>query len=82
MAIKTIDQVARERLNEASQAALQCFRDAVKPIYGVTERNDPDHIGSALLLELDEGHFLLTAAHVIDCLSSNAKCNVFKQTSI
>ncbi|RVH60095.1 hypothetical protein CN213_06210 [Sinorhizobium meliloti] len=66
MAIKTIGEVTREYLDEAAKAALAKFRDAVKPIYGATERGAPDHIGTALLLELPEGRFLLTAAHVID----------------
>lgn len=64
--IKTVQEVVRERLNEASESARQRFRDAVKPIYGETKEGDPEHIGSALLLALPEGHFLLTAAHVID----------------
>ena len=66
MAIKTLQEIVRERLKESSEAAVKRFRDAVKPIYGVTSRGYPDQIGSALLLELDGGRFLLTAAHVID----------------
>ena len=66
MAIRTVNEIVRERLTEASEAALTRFRDAVRPIYGVTCRGDPEHIGSALLLSLPEGRFLLTAAHVID----------------
>jgi len=66
MAIQTVNEIVRARLGEASEAALTRFRDAVRPIYGVTDRGDPDHIGSAVLLDLPEGRFLLTAAHVID----------------
>lgn len=65
-AIKTVKEVVRERSNELASAALQQFWDAVKPIYGATETGRPDHIGSALLLDLTEGRFLATAAHVID----------------
>lgn len=66
MTIKTVEEITREYLDEAAKAALSTFRDAVKPIYGATERGVPDHIGSGLLLELPEGRFLLTAAHVLD----------------
>ena len=66
MAIKTVEEVTREYLDDAAKAALAAFRDAVKPIYGATERGAPDHIGTGLLLELPEGRFLLTAAHVLD----------------
>ncbi|WSG98802.1 hypothetical protein U8P76_30685 (plasmid) [Rhizobium johnstonii] len=66
MVIKTIEEVVRDYLDEAAKAALATFRDAVKPIYGATDRGIPDHIGTALLLELPEGRFLLTAAHVLD----------------
>lgn len=66
MAIKTIEEITRDYLNDAAKAALTTFRDAVRPIYRTTERGVPDHIGTALLLELSEGKFLLTAAHVLD----------------
>jgi len=66
MVIKTIDEISREYLDETAKFAREKFRDAVRPIYGVTERSNPDQIGSGLLLELPEGRFLLTAAHVLD----------------
>lgn len=66
MAIITLKEVSREYLDEAAKAALAQFRDAVMPIYGVTDKGDPDHIGSAVLLHFPEGKFLLTAAHVLD----------------
>ncbi|MCR9073679.1 MAG: hypothetical protein NXI18_18495 [Alphaproteobacteria bacterium] len=66
MAAKPDEELVRERINVCTKAARYRFRDAVRPIYGVTDRGDPNHIGSALLLELPEGHFMLTAAHVID----------------
>ena len=72
--IKPVNEIVRERLREASEATLARFRDAVRSIYGVTQNGDPGHIGTALLLLLPEGHFLLTAAHVIDW---NAKTTLF-----
>lgn len=64
--METINEVVREWIDKVSDAARQRFCNAVKPIYGATEGGDPDHIGSAILLEISEGHFLLTAAHVLD----------------
>lgn len=66
MAIKTLNEVTREVLNEVTQAALTKFRNSVWPIYGADEGGIPDHIGTAILVHLPEGHFLVTAAHVID----------------
>lgn len=74
MAIQTIQETARQLLADASHAALAKFRDAVRPIYGVTDKGDPNHIGSAVLLHLEEGHFLLTAAHVLD---ENAQTSLY-----
>ena len=64
--IKTIPEIVRERIAEGSEAALERFRSAVRPIYGSTQSGVPEHIGTALLLDLPEGRCLLTAAHVID----------------
>lgn len=66
MAIQTMKEISREVLNEWTEAARVQYRGAVRPIYGATGKGDPDHIGSAILLHLDEGHVLLTAAHVLD----------------
>ena len=49
-------------LKESSEGGHQWFREAVKPIYGITDKGNPEHIGSALLLDLPERCFLLTAA--------------------
>lgn len=66
MVIKTTKEIIRERLIELSEAARLRFRDAVLPIYGATDQGEPTHIGSAILVDIAEGCFLLTAAHVID----------------
>lgn len=57
---------ARVWINNRTEAAKQSFRDAVLPIYGATDIGQPVHIGSSTLIELNEGFFLVTAAHVID----------------
>ena len=64
--IQTLKEAARAFLSEASQTAVRRFRDAVRPIYGATAKGEPDHIGSAVLLNLDGTKCLLTAAHVLD----------------
>lgn len=56
----------RAFLDDASSNALAKFRDAVRPIYGVTPRGDPDHIGSAVLVELYGRKCLVSAAHLVD----------------
>ena len=66
MAIQTVDDISHDVLKERSEAARTHYRGAVRPIYGVKGQGTPDHIGSSILLHLDEGHFLLTAAHVLD----------------
>lgn len=70
--VEELDEVSRDFINKAAYAAQQRFRDAVKPIYGATSNGKPEHIGSAFLLELREGCFLLTAAHVIDWNKSSS----------
>lgn len=64
--IKTLREVVRERQNECSKVAFDRYRYAIVPIYGATDKDAPEHIGSGVLLTLPEGHCLLTAAHVID----------------
>ncbi|TWB45814.1 hypothetical protein [Nitrospirillum pindoramense] len=53
-------------VHDISEAARAKFRDAIRPIYGINDKGDPDHIGSSILIFLDGKHYLLTAAHVID----------------
>lgn len=49
----------------AKQAEVE-FRDAVRPVYGVTRNGLPDQLGSSVLFEIDGVHSIITAAHVID----------------
>ena len=68
LAIKTLQEITRERIVAFLGSRTPAFpRCRWARIYGVTEISaDPDHIGSALLLELADDRFLLSAAHVID----------------
>jgi hypothetical protein len=56
----------RERNLALAAAAARKFAAAVQPIYGATDRGKPDHIGSAVLLDVHGTKVLITAAHVID----------------
>jgi hypothetical protein len=76
--IKSLQQVARERMNEGAETALARYRYAVVPVYGGTRFGAPDHIGSGILLDLPEGHCILTAAHVVDW---NGITNLYTGTS-
>lgn len=64
--IKLVKEVARDLINEGAQSAQQHFRNCVRPIYGATDDGRPDHLGSAVLLRLAEGPFMMTAAHNLD----------------
>jgi hypothetical protein len=64
--ILTPKDVTREFLSEATNTAVTRYRDAIRPIYGVAERGEPNHIGSGLLLDVGGSKRLLTAAHVLD----------------
>ena len=56
----------RARMNELAERAAERFLSAVRPIYGATKNGDPNHIGSAVLLDIRGMKLLLTAAHVVD----------------
>jgi len=72
MPLLTVRQAVHDRVTECSAAALARFRDSVRPIYGVAEDRRPNHLGSAILLRLREGPFLLTAAHNLDWNASTS----------
>lgn len=56
----------RQFVTAAADAATAAFRNAVRPIYGVNLRGEPDHLGSSVLIEIDGVKLIVTAAHVID----------------
>lgn len=64
--MKKVEKIVREEIVARANTAKGKFGAAVAPIYGVTDKNIPVHIGSAIFLNLNEGKFLFTAAHVID----------------
>jgi hypothetical protein len=57
---------ARALMRSGADRAVEAFRMAVRPIYGVTDGGAPDQLGSSVLLEIKGRKLLVTAAHVID----------------
>ncbi len=81
MAIKSLVEIVREPINESGKACCRRFGDAVKPIYRVTDKSAPEHIGSALLLTLPEERLLLTAAQSIGYVPCNGSFDGFNITA-
>jgi hypothetical protein len=64
--VKSIGEIVRERMTECTDAGAQQFIGSIRPIYGSTENGNPIHIGTCILLQIENLKYLLTAAHVID----------------
>lgn len=64
--IKTVNEVALERLNECVDTLSRKYLESVRAIYGATDHGRPEHIGSCVLIEYQGTKYLVTAAHVID----------------
>ena len=64
--IRTLREVARERIVECADAAREKFRESILPVYGIREDGRPEQWGSTTLLEIEGRRFLVTAAHVLD----------------
>jgi hypothetical protein len=65
-AIKGFREILRMRLEECLTLAKDNFETAVRPIYASNAWAHPEHIGSSMLLAINDVRYLLTAAHVID----------------
>jgi hypothetical protein len=63
--IKSVQEVARDRLDEYSQAVSSEFFPSVRPIYR-TGRGPREQIATCTLLDIRQEKYLVTAAHVID----------------
>lgn len=61
-----LKSIVREQNKVHAARAFDKFAASVRPIYGATERGEPDHIGSAVLLNVNGSKVMITAAHVID----------------
>ncbi len=64
--IKSPKEIVSDVMNEKSLQAAKDLINAVRPIYGASENEEPFHIGSSVLLKVEPLYFFVTAAHVID----------------
>jgi hypothetical protein len=64
--IKALDEIALEKMNECSEAGAGQFKSSIRPIYGSSRNGTPRHIGTCILLNLNQENYLLTAAHIVD----------------
>lgn len=64
--IKSLLEVARERLDEYAESVSAEFLPSVHPIYRSTDRWPRQQIASCTLFEIRREKYLLTAAQVID----------------
>ena len=64
--VRSASDIATQRITQLSEAAVNKHRHSIFPIYGLSRRNTPDHIGTAVALDLQDQKLLLTAGHLID----------------
>lgn len=65
--MQTLKNILSEEIKERVNNVAKKFLPSIRPIYGVDVKSEPVHIGSCVLFKVDTHHFLITAAHVIDC---------------
>jgi hypothetical protein len=69
--IETIDALASKLLRTRSKEAQQDFRPSVRPMYRNSDDHlRPEHVGSCLLLNVDDMPIMATAAHILDNLKA------------
>jgi len=66
MSVKTMAEVVSRILSECTESVSREFFPAVRPIYRSTKNGQPEHIATCTLLEIGQGKYLITAAHVVD----------------
>jgi desulfoferrodoxin (superoxide reductase-like protein) len=70
--IKTVQEVMNERVKDSQALAKDKFAPAIRPIYASEDNGRPIHVGSSLLLKINDVPHLLTAAHVIDWIKHSS----------
>jgi hypothetical protein len=70
--IQAGNEHVRMRMHECTEAGADRFRASVRPIFASLYGLRPELIGSCVLLEVDGAKFAVTAAHIIDWVSSHA----------
>ncbi len=69
MTIESLEETALSRIQECAPRAMADFRPSVRPIYGSPDGRRLTHIGSCLLLKIDDRLVVSTAAHIADDLA-------------
>ena len=64
--IKSPLEAVREKMHECADVLAVKFVDSVRPVYGSNNQGRPRHIGSCLLVSINDEKYLVTAAHIID----------------
>ena len=64
--VQPVKEFVRMKIDELTDAGAKKFYDSVRPLYGIAGSNSPNHIGTCILLSINQKKYLLTAAHVAD----------------
>lgn len=64
--ILTMNDLAQERMNQASDALSKKYLNSILPIFGATKDQTPEFIGSSTYIKYKNHCYLLTAAHVME----------------
>lgn len=70
--IETLDDALLRRRDEVTTAVADSFRASVRAILVSKDGSQAEIVGSCILLCIDDRHFAITAAHVLDSLDTHA----------
>ena len=59
--VQPINEIIRARINKCSDESAKKFINTVRPIYGASINGNPIHIGSCMLLQIDNKKYIVTA---------------------
>lgn len=62
--VKTLNELANERLELLAEANVKAFGRSIRPIYRISDTDTPHQFGTGLLVEIGTVRYLVTAAHV------------------
>jgi hypothetical protein len=69
--LESMDDLARKLLRTRSKDAQQDFQPSVRPMYRNSDAHlRPEHVGTCMLLNIDNTPVLATAAHILDNLTA------------
>ena len=70
--VESLDESIHRRRHECSQAVAKNFHSSVRAIFASTESGSPVFVGTCVLLSIQNAHYVVTAAHIIDWTSTHA----------